>query len=54
MMVIWEQRKLAEKFSVISSPKPIPSQLLCLCFVFIIVKVFLEVNRGKSARNIFS
>ena len=32
---------LAENCSVISSRKPSHSQLLCLCFVFIIVKVFL-------------
>jgi hypothetical protein len=52
----WKQRKLAEKFSVISSPKPIPSQFLWFFFVFIIVKVFLEVNSTPEqlARNIFS
>ena len=35
----WKQRKLAENSVYINSPETNPSQLLCLRFVFIIVKV---------------
>ena len=35
-----KQRKLAENIVFISSPALILSQLLCLCFIFIIVQLF--------------